>query len=202
MIFFGSRSSLLKTGTLTNVSCPNCDNLTTMNYSIFGEYAHLYWIPLFPLARKNAVECNACKRIFKVGELPEAIIKKFRHARQGVKAPIWNYSGLAVLAFGLSYGAWASNANDVNNIEYIKSPQTHDVYSITGSEDNYYSSMKVTEVSEDSVFVLMNDYETDRRSDVNTIDKDRNYTTNSFSFSKADIEELFNDGIIFDIERD
>lgn len=65
MVFFGSKASKILDRQINNVNCPNCENQTSMTYSLFGEYSHIYWIPLFPLGRKNVVECNSCKRIFK-----------------------------------------------------------------------------------------------------------------------------------------
>ncbi|NOY47616.1 MAG: hypothetical protein GXO84_05380, partial [Chlorobi bacterium] len=103
-----------------------------MTYSLFGEYAHIYWIPLFPLGRKNIVECNSCKRVFKIIELPESIKQKVRRERENAKTPLWYYSGLVIFIIGISYGAWTSGKNKEDNSAYIKTPKIGDVYSIEG----------------------------------------------------------------------
>jgi len=202
MIFYGSKASKIKEGKINNVKCPNCDNLTSMDYTIFGQYAHLYWIPFFPIGRKNFTECYSCKMTFKVGELPEAIKSKFKQERQGVRTPIWFYSGFGVLAIAICLIIFTIKENDKNNLEYINSPQIDDVYSMKGSQYGFYTSMKITNVTEDSIFVIMNDYETDKRTGISKINKKTNYTNQSYSLSKEDVISLFNDETIFDIDRE
>ena len=202
MVFFGSKSSKLLERQINNVVCTYCNNPTSMTYTLFGEYAHVYWIPMFPLGRKNFVECNSCKRTFKMNELPESTNHKVRKERESAKTPLWYFSGLTIIILGIGYGAWASNKNDENNSEFIKTPKIGDVYSIDGSSNGLFSSMKVTEVTGDSVYVLINDYETDKRSGISSINKNKNYTSATFSFSKEEIINLYDDKTIFDIERD
>ena len=37
MIFYGTNSSKIKKGQLRNITCPNCSNDVSMNYTVFGE---------------------------------------------------------------------------------------------------------------------------------------------------------------------
>ncbi len=78
MIFYGINSSKLKDGQLNNVTCSNCETQTAMTYGVFGKYFYLYWIPVFPLGKTNILECNSCKKTYKLKELPEQIKHKFK----------------------------------------------------------------------------------------------------------------------------
>ncbi len=202
MVFFGTKASRIKDGQINNVTCPNCENQTSMTYSIFGKYAHIYWIPAFPVGRENIIECNSCKQTYKVKELPEHLKQKFEFEKQGAKTPLWYFSGLAIIACLISFGAWSSSQNKTNNEEYIKAPQIGDVYSIEASQNGYYSSIKVTDVTQDSVYVIINDYEIDRRTKISQIDKAENYTTQIDSYSKEEIINLYDENVIYEIDRD
>ena len=91
--------------------------------------------------------------------------------------------------------------NDKNNKIYIEDPQVGDVYSITTEKNGYYSSLKISEIKNDSVFVIFNDYEIDKRSKIYKIDKDQIYTSDSEGYTKSELKDLFNKGIIYDIDR-
>lgn len=202
MVFFGTKASRIKDGQINNVSCPNCENNTSMTYAIFGKYAHIYWIPAFPTGRENIIECNSCKRTFKLKELSTQIKQKFDLERQDARTPFWYFSGLAIIAAAIGLGMYSSAQNDANNALFIQSPEVGDVYSIDGSEDGYYSTMKVTDVSTDSIFVVANDYEIDKKSGIDDIDTDKNYTTEIFALGREDLINLFKDETIFDIDRE
>jgi len=49
MIFFGTRASNINNGKIINADCPNCEVNSTMVYNVFEKYAHVYWIPFFPM---------------------------------------------------------------------------------------------------------------------------------------------------------
>ncbi|WP_456438227.1 zinc-ribbon domain-containing protein [Psychroserpens sp.] len=202
MIFFGSRASRIKDGQINNVTCPNCENQTSMTYSIFGKYAHIYWIPAFPIGRENVVECNSCKRTFKLNELSEPIKQKFNREKEDAKTPIWYFSGIGIIAFLIALISYNSMQSDKENAIYIKEPAIGDVYSIKGSAFGYYSTMKVTEVTQDSVFTIISDYEVGKKSGVNEVDKSEYYTDQIEHLSKEQLISMYESETIYDIDRD
>ena len=202
MIFYGRKASRLKDGQLRNVTCPSCDTNTTMTYSIFGKYAHIYWIPTFPMGKENIIECDNCKQTFKVKELPEQIKNKFKLENQDVKTPFWNFSGLAIIACLIASIMYFAKQDDLNAVKYIESPQFGDVYTIDGSESDYSSAMKVIEVTKDSVVVIYNNYETDSYS-ISEINKPENYDTKqAYGFSLEQIKTMFDTKDISAVKRD
>ena len=201
MIFYGSRATRLKEGQINNVTCPNCDTTTSMSYAIFGKYAHIYWIPSFPIGRENVVECNSCKRTFKLRELPEPIIQKFNKEKEDAKTPIWYFSGIGIAVILVALIAnWISKDNQENEL-FIQNPQVGDVYSIEGETTGYYSTMKVLEVTEDSVQIVVSDYEVNKRSGVSDVDKSVYYTDQIEMLSKDEIVSLFESDFIYDVDR-
>lgn len=205
MIFYGTRGTKIKEGKINNVVCPNCDNLTSMNYGIYGKYAHLYWIPTFPIGKKNIVECNSCKKTFDVKGLPQAIQSKFEFEKQGARTPIWYFTGIVLIVCIIGLIGYSITQDNVENSEQIASPLEGDVYSIQIEGSSHYSTMKVIKVSLDSVFVVYNDYETDRRSGISTIDVEENYSEgvqNVEGYTKDELLFFFEEGTIYDVDRD
>jgi hypothetical protein len=82
MIFYGTKASTIKNGQIINVDCPNCETNSSMIYSVFGKYAHIYWIPLFPIKKITITECNNCKKTFEYKELPQAIQTKLDREKE------------------------------------------------------------------------------------------------------------------------
>jgi len=106
MIIYGTRSTNLKNGRITRVTCPHCSTETSMIYSVFGKYAHIYWIPLFPLNKLTFLECDHCRKTFKPKELPLDIQTKLKTEKEKdpPKTPIWHFSLLLIILgiFGFS----------------------------------------------------------------------------------------------------
>jgi len=201
MVFFGTKASRIKDGRISNVTCPSCETQTYMTYSIFGKYAHVYWIPTFPTGKQNVLECGHCKRTYLLKDLPEQIKNKFNLEKQDTGFPIWYFSGLAIIAGIIAIAYYFSIQHDTDVEAFIKDPQVGDIYTIEGERSGYHSTMRITNVSNDSIFALVSDYEynTTKLSDLN---KDSNYSNETISLSKEDIISLFNDELIEDINRD
>jgi len=202
MIFFGAKSSTIKQGQISNVTCPNCKNITTITYTIFGKYAHAYWIPMFPMKKKTVIECNSCYRTYDMEEAPEPIKHKFLRETKGVKNPIWYFSGLALLALLIYVAFYLSKKDEINDALYIEQPQSGDIYTIEAPKAGFYTTIKVTKTTSDSLFVVYNDYDIHRRSKIYRIEKEENYSTNIDSLSKVDLQRMFDEGAIFEVDRD
>ena len=202
MVFYGSKASKLKEGQLINVKCPNCTEGQTMRYSIYGKYAYVYWIPLFPIGKTYVLECNHCKRIYNLKELPEQIKQKFELEKAGVRFPLWYFSGLILIAIAIALATYLSKKDAENDKLYIQQPMIGDVYSVKASQTGYYTSMKITKVTTDSVYVVFNDYEIDRKSKIYKINKTENYTTEIDGYSKEEIQTLFDQELIYEVDRD
>ncbi|MFS4482160.1 hypothetical protein ACKGJY_04035 [Hyunsoonleella sp. 2307UL5-6] len=201
MIFYGTNSSRLKDGQLPNVTCPNCENQTSMTYSVFGKYAYLYWIPVFPIGKINVLECNSCKRTFKLQELPEQIQRKFETEKH-TGIPFLHFSGLAVIGLVIAYFSYSGAKHKEDEADYIKTPNIGDVYSIKAEAAGHFTTMKVTKIEGDSVFLVFNDYEIDKRSAIYKIDKSNNYTNSNDALTKEQLQFLYEEKEIFNIDRD
>ncbi|WP_452226094.1 zinc-ribbon domain-containing protein [Lacinutrix cladophorae] len=201
MFFFGTKNSKIKRGQISNVTCPNCKEVTTLTFTVFGKYVHFYWVPMFPLRKKTIVECNSCYRTYNIKEAPEPVKHKFQREMTGIKTPLWYYSGLAILACLIYLAFYLSKKDEINDANYIQEPKVGDMYTIEAAKKGYYTTMKVNRVTKDSIFVIRNDFDLFRRSNIYRINKDENYTTKIDSFSKTELQHLFNNGNIFEVDR-
>lgn len=201
MIFYGTKASTIKNGQIINVDCPNCETNSSMIYSVFGKYAHIYWIPLFPIKKITVTECNNCKKTFEYKELPQAIQTKLDREKEkdGAKTPIWMFSGLFIIATLVAFGIYSSGETEKKEAEYLKAPKVGDIYRFE-SNPGFYSTMKVESILKDSLHVFINKVETNKTSGVDDIDKPENYSE-IYGYSKAEIIKMYKDKEIYEINR-
>ncbi len=202
MIFYGTKASNLKNGQIINIDCPSCETNATFKYSVFGKYAHIYWIPLFPISKITVAECNSCKKTYEFKELSESIKTKFQREKEKspVKFPVWMFSGLFVIAALVGFSVYTSNETDKNEAEFVKNPKVGDVYSIKVS-DAHFTCARVDKIDTDSVYLTDNDYETDQSTGIDDIDVTKNYTTEKEVLTKKEIQDAFKKEKIFAITR-
>ncbi len=178
MIVYGSKSSKIKIGKIRNIICPHCATNSEMNYSVFGRYAHIYWIPLFPVGKETILEYNSCKSSYHLKNLSENIKQKFQQeqVRNPAKTPITHFSLLFLIAIGVGIGIFFSFKSKSETKEFAKNPKVGDVfYEITLS--GRFSTAKIIKITKDSIFSLENNLESDKKDDVDEqSSKIENYT--------------------------
>lgn len=201
MIIYGTKSVNLLSKNSKNTACPNCQTEGSITYHIYRKHAHIFWIPLFPLGKKGYSECAHCKNVLEPKEMPRNMQMELDTIKNEASGPIWQFAGLAIIAILIIWGAFANEQDKKMELQYIASPEVNDVYEYK-SESGSYSTMKVVEVSDDSVFVVPNMYETNKMTKVYKIDKAENYSEDVYGISMTDLNLMYTDGDIFDINRD
>jgi zinc-ribbon family len=185
MIIYGSKGVSIQNGKVRNVTCPHCTNNVEMNYSVFGRYAHVYWIPFFPIGKEKILECNSCKSSYHLKDLPEQIKQKFQQEqdRNPAKTPVTHFSFLILIGIGVAIGTFFSFKEGSETNEFAKKPKVGDIlYETTAT--GKFSTSKITEITKDSIFVMQNNLESESRTDVDEQSaKDENYTM-PYGFAK------------------
>ncbi len=95
MIIYGSRATHLKSAE-SKTTCPSCKTKGSLILSVWGRYAHVFWIPLFPIGKKGFSQCQHCKGVLETREMPEEIKREYKELKENCKAPIWQYIGLLI----------------------------------------------------------------------------------------------------------
>ena len=170
------------------------------NFSIFGRYAYLYWIPIFPLTKKGVSECTNCNITLEPKEMNDQLKLAYQNANGNAKTPITYWIGTLIIASLIGFGIYSSNQHDKDVVDYIEFPKTGDV--VEYKSDVFYTTFKIIEVTNDSIFVIDNNYEIESQSAINKIDIKSNYTTEPYSISRERFKELFADKTLLDINRD
>ena len=202
MIFYGTNAKNIKNGKVINVQCPNCEQNTSMTYSVFGKYAHIYWVPFIPYKKISITECDSCKKTFESGELPQNIVQKLKqnYERDKPKYPVWMYSGASILAGIIIFTVFMNMKMKDDEAIYIKEPKICDLYHYK-TESGNYSLMKVQEITKDSIILLVNEMETNLMSGVNEINLKKHFKE-IYGFSRKEIQDLYNEQKIYEINRD
>jgi hypothetical protein len=81
---------------------------------------------------------------------------------------------------------------------YIINPKIGDIYRI--NNNSVYTTLKVNKILKDSVSIFINDMETSGYSGIDEINNDKNYNKLK-SFSKEELREMYNQNIIYQIDR-
>ena len=202
MIFYGTRASNLRNGQIINADCPNCETNTSMKYSVYGKYGHVYWIPFFPMSKITVAECNSCHKTYEYNELTDSIKTKFQRIKEQnpVRYPVWMFSGIFIILGLIGFGFYDSQKTDLNNADYIKNPKAGDVYYIK-IPNGHFTTLKVDKTSRTEIYLTYNDYEIDLESDINSIDEAKNYTKSKDTLGVLQIQELFKNEKIIEVKR-
>ncbi|MDO6600590.1 hypothetical protein [Tenacibaculum sp. 1_MG-2023] len=201
MIFYGTKGSHLNSERKGGIKCDNCNEITNHNISVYGQYGYLYWIPVFPMGKKVFSECTNCKVTNDFKGMNEKLRNASTDVKRNTKTPIWYWSGLAIITLLIAFAIYSAKEHDKDVENYILNPAKGDVIEFKNKESGYYSTLRIESLSKDSIYVIQNNYETDKISGISDIDKDKNYTTETYSLGKDEIQSLFDEGIFYDINR-
>lgn len=200
MVIYGTSRPKIKTAKSATGICPNCKSQFTLSYTIYRKHVHLFWIPIFPLKKKGLSECSNCKNILNEKEMPESLKAELNEIKADAKGPIWQFAGLLLILL-LSIWIYQNDGEKTaENLSFIQNPQVGDVYKYKVRR-GAYSTMKVVSVSSDSVFILFNEYESNKVMGIPKIEKSKNYSDEVFGMSRASLLEMHTDGDLFDIDR-
>jgi hypothetical protein len=201
MIIYGSRSSHLGTKQLTNEKCPHCGTVGSLIMSTYAKYAHVFWIPIFPLGRTGVSQCQHCKQVLEVKQMPPNIRQYHEVSLAENRIPLWQFSGLALLMVLIAWTVYSSGKDKEEQAVFLASPAKGDVYEMKTEAGNY-TLFKIVAIADDSVNVVYNDFEVTKLSGINKIDKDENYPDSIYySLSLGELKAMFEKGKIMDINR-
>jgi hypothetical protein len=97
-MIYGTRGKFLGNFQVKDIPCPYCKEVQNQNMSIFGRYAHVMWIPLFPIGKTPIAECTHCKRTYDSSEFSDKMHMIGRELGTRVNSPKWMWSGLFIIA--------------------------------------------------------------------------------------------------------
>jgi hypothetical protein len=199
MIIYGTRATHLITKPIFS-KCPSCGTQNDTVVSIYGKYAHIFWIPLFPFGKEAISQCQHCRNALRENEMTPEIQQEVSAIKSSSKTPIWTFVGLAFL--GITFSSIAvSNAKHAGEKDgFYKSPIIGDKYTIK-DEGGQYGLMKINRVTKDSLFFFLNNYTISQSPNIDKIDKEENYDKIETGFSKSEISELILKGTITDVRR-
>lgn len=96
-IFFGSRASNIGNFDIPNSSCDYCHNTGTQRISVFGKYAHIFWIPIFSIGKNAVAECTHCKRTIEEKDFSASLKHLYQENKSRAKRPFWHWLGLGIV---------------------------------------------------------------------------------------------------------
>lgn len=198
MIIYGARNKELAKAHLTE-KCPHCGTQNSIDMHVFQKYAHVFWIPFFPMKKLGISQCSHCKQALFPEQMPMSLKTIYGDLKAQSKTPIWTFTGLALVAVLIIAIFINDRRNDQKNAQLILTPQAGDIFEIEGK--NYrYTLFKVDHVQGDTVYIRASNYEVNKVSGLDDL-KRREFSTDVYGFAKARLKEMLSSGEIIDIER-
>jgi hypothetical protein len=200
MIVYGKKVKALVSEDIMD-KCPNCGTTNSVTLTIYQKYAHIFWIPFIPTGKTPETVCTHCKQVLSKKQFTLAIAEYYETLKTTSKTPVWTFSGLFLLAVFIGFIVVEGKQSKVENATYIAAPQKGDIYEV--KSDGHYTLYKVDQIVKDSVFVLVNQYETDKITGLTALKKkgDEAYNTDALMILKADLKTMLDTGEIIDIDR-
>lgn len=201
MIIYGTNGKHYATQLLTGSNCPACRAPAAVQVSLVSRYAHIYWIPLFPLKKIAVTQCLNCQSTWDEKQLPPGLAPAVQAVKQTTKAPYWTWAGVAlILALGL-FGYLSSIRNTHTDEALLAHPRAGDIYTVRSDSTRKYSLLKVQQASGNVVELVANEYETDEDTPLNSLNEPARYSKEPFTLSLLDLQIMRRKGQLTDVDR-
>ena len=132
-------------------TCPSCATEGSVALHVFQKYAHVLFIPAFPLGKKAITVCGHCKQTLEGKELSPSAQMVYQSARGQFKTPGWMFSGLIVIALLTPLAIWQSGKYNAKVLARLNAPGVGDMYDVKLGTRSY-TLYRVERVSGDSIY--------------------------------------------------
>ncbi|SMD42886.1 hypothetical protein SAMN00777080_1453 [Aquiflexum balticum DSM 16537] len=88
MIIFGSKATQVASETI-NEKCASCGTPNSIQMTVFQKYAHVFWIPSFPMGKTSITQCSHCKQVLEKKEFSRNLNTNYEILKSKSKTPIW-----------------------------------------------------------------------------------------------------------------
>lgn len=126
MIIYGTKAKTLEPTEVADAICPHCHEAGVLVHPV-RRYAHLYFIPVFPLDRLFGIECLHCHEASDVASYPTEMQAEMDHIVRSAPTPrvlfSWFYiaAGIFIVA---TYVGWKRGKDTA---AYVTEPKVGDV---------------------------------------------------------------------------
>jgi len=201
MIIYGSKTTHLRTQDISG-QCRSCGTSNSLQLIAFQKYAHVFWIPFFPIGKLYMTQCNHCKQVLNENEIRNTYNAAYTDIKQQLKTPAWVFTGLGLTALIIISAVISGQEKSKENKAWIKSPIKGDVYKFK-TTDGKYSLLKVEETNGDTIYVLPNNYAATKISGLTKLlgQGDSTYSEESYPILKSRLSTMLEEGTIQDIIR-
>lgn len=152
MIVYGWKNRKSKDFELKHSKCEACGE-TGKTGTISHNYAHIYWIPLFPYKKIIETQCQHCEAVLQ-GDLPPADELQMEQQTGGSKPPLLLFIGSAIVAVLIAGIALYAQNSSAQQLEMAQNPQVGDLYIVKDIEPDMeypYAMLQLFRVGPDSV---------------------------------------------------
>ena len=95
MILFGRKVYHLGLQELKEDTCSSCGSRETV-VSLFQQYFHILWVPIFPTKKRGAAQCLNCRMVTKEAAFSINQKQVIRYLKSKYKTPAWCFMGVAI----------------------------------------------------------------------------------------------------------
>lgn len=201
MIFYGTKGTHLATEPVFGQKCPHCGQSNSLAASVYGRYAHIYWIPFFPYSKIGLLSCESCQHVWEEKALPPALAPAVQELKKNSPHRRWEWSGLALALLLVAFGIAASARDTRTDDTYLDAPRAGDIYTVRSDSSRQYSLLKVRQVSGNSVELVANEYETDSSTPITSLNEPSKYRTEPFVLTRLDLQIMRKKGQLTDVDR-
>jgi hypothetical protein len=202
MIVYGTRATLQKTEYIFD-PCPNCRTANSVRLSVFQRYAHVFWIPFFPIGKTGVSMCNNCRQVIKLDQMPPSLRLSYDNLKAHTKIPIWSFAGVLLISLGVIAIIISEKQTAEKVSKFIVSPKKDDIYEIK-LKDSEYTLYKVQKVEKDTVYFFANKYQTDLETGLSGLADSgaKAFDTDiTYGLSKSMLADMNKKDEIIDIDR-
>jgi hypothetical protein len=195
MIFiYGRRKAKIKKTSDHIGSCTTCNSIG-LEFEIYRDYFHLFWIPLFPIGVKESkVHCTKCGK-------PNDFHPRVKHFESVTRTPVYLYSGMLIFLMLVLSLVFANINTQKEKALFIADPKVGDVYRIRkdANDSTYYYFLRVARIQRDTVIVYPNILQ--YFGFITKLNDEDHFVTQEFFYTKKELKELLEKGEINSVER-
>jgi zinc-ribbon family len=105
---YGTKQVLLGSYDPYPLQCPECKELATIDITIYGDYYHYWYIPIFPYEKDGYAKCSSCDFTINSVKFNRNTKELFREIKGKFRYPFYTYTGIAIICAPFIIGilAW------------------------------------------------------------------------------------------------